>query len=39
MANDVTKNLDARMEKTVEAYHRELATLRAGRANLLCLIK
>ncbi|MFC5712119.1 ribosome recycling factor [Thalassorhabdus alkalitolerans] len=33
MANDVTKNLDARMEKTVEAYHRELATLRAGRAN------
>ncbi|RKL69025.1 ribosome recycling factor [Salipaludibacillus neizhouensis] len=33
MSNEVLKQAKERMEKSVEAYERELGTLRAGRAN------
>ncbi|WP_138207330.1 ribosome recycling factor [Haloimpatiens lingqiaonensis] len=33
MGNELIKNLDEKMNKTVEALKRDLATLKAGRAN------
>jgi ribosome recycling factor len=37
MVNDVLKSLDAHIEKAMEAFHRDLAKVRTGRANTTVL--